>query len=133
MAIREEHDVRMYNYLQGELIDEATIQRSVPAECMQWHPVKRIAVIGWRSGEITVYNDHSREYHEDASQHRSALTVLRWNQSGTRIISGDQVHTMKFVHNKNINYIMSFELSNQSNLRLINSVSKREPYVIMNS
>ncbi len=58
---------------------------------MQWHPVRRIAVIGWQSGEITLYNDDEQTYCEQSSLHRSPLTVLRWNKSGSRIISGDKV------------------------------------------
>jgi len=58
---------------------------------MQWHPVSKIVAIGWRSGEITLYNDHDKSYHEQSSVHRAPLSVLRWNKTGSRLIAGDKV------------------------------------------
>lgn len=72
-------------------MDDASIQRSVVVECMQWHPDKKIVAIGWRSGEITTYNDHDKSFFEQSSIHRSPITVLRWNNKGTRLISADKV------------------------------------------
>lgn len=76
---------------QGELVEEASIFRSVVAECMEWHPESRIIAIGWRSGEITTYNHGEDLIHEQSSIHRSPITVVRWNQNGFRLISGDKV------------------------------------------
>ena len=60
-------------------------------ECLQWHPEKKIIAVGWRSGEVTTYNDHDHDFFEQSSIHRSPLSFLRWNQSGTQLISGDKV------------------------------------------
>ena len=58
---------------------------------MQWHPEKKIIAVGWRSGEVTTYNDHDHEFFEQSSIHRSPLSFLRWNQSGDQLVSGDKV------------------------------------------
>ena len=82
-----------YRYIifpQGELVEDASIQRSVSVQCMQWHPEKKIIAIGWRSGEITVYNGQENAFYEQSSIHKEAISVLSWNQDGTRLISGDQ-------------------------------------------
>lgn len=82
----------LYNVcLQGEVLEDASIHRSTVVECMQWHQEKKIMSIGWRSGEVTTYNDQDHEFFEQSSIHRSPIRVLRWNQSGTQLISGDKV------------------------------------------
>ena len=76
---------------QGELLEDANVQRSVAVECLQWHPASRILAIGWRSGEITTFNHHSFDYFEQSSLHRSPMTVIRWNKNGSRLITADKV------------------------------------------
>lgn len=78
--------------MQGELIEEASIFRSIPAECMEWHPDSKVIAIGWRSGEITTYNHAEDQIHEQSSIHRMPVAVIRWNQNGSRIVSGDKVN-----------------------------------------
>ena len=73
------------------MLEDASIHRSTVVECMQWHPEKKIIAVGWRSGEVTTYNDHDHEFFEQSSIHRSPLSFLRWNQSGTQLVSGDKV------------------------------------------
>ena len=72
-------------------MEEASIHRSVVVECMQWHPDKKLIAIGWRSGEITTYNDVEHDFFEQSSIHRSAVSVVRWNKNGTRLVTGDKV------------------------------------------
>lgn len=83
-----------YFYLihtQGELIEEGSIHRSAVVECTQWHPEKKIIAIGWRSGEITVYNNTEHKFYEQSSIHRAAVSIMRWNKNGSRLITGDKV------------------------------------------
>lgn len=77
----------------GNVVEDASIQRSVVVECLIWHPERKVIAIGWRSGEITVYNNHDHEFFEQSSIHRSPISVLQWNKTGSRIISGDKVST----------------------------------------
>ena len=73
------------------MIEDASIYRSTVVECMEWHPEKKVIAIGWESGEITTYNNSEEKVHEQSSIHRSSIAVVRWNQSGSRLISGDEV------------------------------------------
>ena len=76
---------------QGELVEEGSIHRSAVVECMQWHPEKKVIAIGWRSGEITTYNGTEHKFYEQSSIHRSAVSIIRWNKNGSRLITGDKV------------------------------------------
>lgn len=82
----------------GEVLEGASIQRSVPVECMQWHPVKVILAIGWRSGEITVYNESNHELFQRSSLHKKPIAFVVWNSTGSRLISGDKVKTCIMQH-----------------------------------
>ena len=79
-------------HTQGELVKDAQIQRPTPAECLQWHPEKAILAVGWRSGEITVFNITEPNLFEQSNVHKKALVFLVWNSTGMRLISGDKVN-----------------------------------------
>lgn len=76
--------------LQGSLVGDAVLQRSVTVECLAWHPTLRVLAAGWRSGEIALYDDHTRSYSEQSSAHRAPVTCLLWSNSGRRMISCDK-------------------------------------------
>ena len=63
------------------------------AECLQWHPEKAILAVGWRNGEISVYNESEHESFEQPSVHRKPPVFVLWNSAGTRLISGDKVYS----------------------------------------
>ena len=73
------------------MVEDTAVHRSVPAVCMEWHPEFKLIAIGWRSGEITTCNISENRIYEQSSIHRSSIKVIRWNQNGTRLISGDMV------------------------------------------
>ena len=73
------------------MVEEASIYRSVVVECMEWHPESKIITVGWQSGEITTYNHNEEKVHEQSSTHRNPITVIRWNQNGSWLISADKV------------------------------------------
>ncbi len=81
-------------------MEEGSLHRSVPAECMEWHPVTKVIAIGWRSGEITTYNYSENLIYEQSSIHRSPLAVIKWNQNGSRLVSGDAVNLELNLTNK---------------------------------
>ncbi len=80
--------------IQGEVVEDASIYRSVVVECMEWHSESKIIAVGWQSGEITTYNHSEEKVHEQSSIHRSPITVIQWNQNGSRLISGDKVREL---------------------------------------
>ena len=90
---------------------------------MQWHPSSRIIAVGWRSGEITTYNDQDRNVFEQSSIHRSPVRFLCWNQNGTRLISGDKVENI--ILDEFFYFIYSGPLSSQSGLIVVWKVDGR--------
>ena len=58
--------------------------------CMRWHPIKKIIAVGWRSGEITFYNNQDNTFDEQSSMHKATITSLLWNHTGKRLISTDK-------------------------------------------
>lgn len=90
-------DYSHLHLVQGELLkDAASIQRSVPVECLQWHPMSNILGVGWRNGEIIIYNANSHEVYEQSTVHNKSLVFLIWNLSGSRLITGDKVYTCMY-------------------------------------
>ena len=84
--------------LQGSLVGDAVLQRSVAVECLAWHPTLRVLAAGWRSGEIALYDDHTRSYSEQSSAHRAPVTCLLWSNSGRRMISCDKARMTCYDH-----------------------------------
>jgi len=59
---------------------------------MRWEQHHKLVAIGWRNGEISVSNlEGAKDVYEQSSVHRDAILFLCWNESGSRLISGDQV------------------------------------------
>lgn len=76
--------------LQGDLLYNTVLQRSVAVECLVWHPSLRLLASGWRSGEVAFYNDHTRSYSEQSSTHKAPVTCLLWASGGRRLVSCDK-------------------------------------------
>ena len=74
---------------------DAQIQRSAPAECLAWHPERAILAVGWRRGEITIFNLTEPDLFEQSTVHKKPLVFLVWNLTGRRLISGDKVYEAK--------------------------------------
>ena len=74
-------------------MEDYSIQRTSTVECMKWEQHRKILAVGWRSGEISMSNlEETKDViHEQSSVHRDAILFLCWNDSGSRLISGDQV------------------------------------------
>ena len=47
--------------------------------------------IGWRSGELTVFNMAEPELYEQSTIHKKQIVFLVWNLTGRRLITGDKV------------------------------------------
>jgi intraflagellar transport protein 140 len=74
---------------EGRLIENGFLQRSTTVQCMSWHTMKQSVAVGWKSGEITFYDQQDQVYHEQDSMHRAAIVSLLWNKSGRRLVSCD--------------------------------------------
>ena len=65
---------------------------------MQWHPEKKVIAVGWSSGEITTYNNTENKFYEQSSIHRAAISIMRWNKNGSRLITGDKVGDVQILY-----------------------------------
>lgn len=77
--------------LQGEIIPDAVLQRSLPPSVLAWHPTKKIVAVGWESGEVLIWNEVDHELHESNRLHKNGVSVLEWSSNGSRLVSGDTV------------------------------------------
>ena len=77
--------------MQGELVEESSIQRSSLVATITWHPVRKILAIGWQSGDVLIWNEHDRELHEVGSIHHSPVNIIHWSNNGNRLVTCDEV------------------------------------------
>ena len=59
--------------LQGELVEDSLIQRSVTVQRISWHPSKQVLAMGWRSGEVTLCNLKEDQVWEQSSCHHGPI------------------------------------------------------------
>ncbi len=83
--------------LQGELIADLIVQRSLPVNDIEWHPEKKLLACGWQSGEITIINVGMSEVYEQIQGHISPITTIAWSTNGGHLITSDKVRQYKFL------------------------------------
>jgi WD40 repeat protein len=103
---------------QGELVANSSITHDFEATVFDWHPTERLLAIGWGDGKsakrlstyrIYIVTSHCASFSGMVScwsvdgktkpsstfsnnvQHTSTITVLKWNPSGKRLVTGDKV------------------------------------------
>eukprot|EP00501_MAST-03F_sp_TOSAG23-6_P000179 GSMAST32.ASY1.ANO1.182.1 assembled CDS len=57
---------------------------------MEWQPESFILAIGWADGVISLWNLRDRLQREDDAVHKSPITLLKWKDDGTRLVTGDR-------------------------------------------
>ena len=72
----------------GELIEDATIQRTAFPTALQWHPTLKLLATGWSNGEVIVWNDATRSVLESKSLHDKEVVFLEWSKDGSTLLSG---------------------------------------------
>lgn len=75
---------------EGELVDGSKIEKDVSASVLQWHPTRKLVACGWKNGDIILWNEHDKEAHEAPLVHKSAITDIQWNGTGSRLITTDE-------------------------------------------
>lgn len=78
-------------FFKGELVDGSKIEKDVSASVLQWHPTRKLVACGWKNGDIILWNEHDKEAHEAPLVHKSAITDIQWNGTGSRLITTDEV------------------------------------------
>lgn len=62
-----------------------------PPASVVWHPSKKILAVGWENGDLTLWSEDGNQQLQLNSALQGAISVLQWNASGSRIVSGDNV------------------------------------------
>ena len=74
------------------MVDGSSIEKdNTTPVLMVWHPSKKLLAIGWNNGEICIWNESDKDVHEAPIFHKSTLTNMHWNGTGSRLITSDQV------------------------------------------
>ena len=68
----------------GKIPSHPTAQTS----CLSWHPVQKLLVIGWESGELYLYANG--QCTKIDSPHNAAIHLGVWSSCGTSFISADK-------------------------------------------
>jgi len=88
---RESYSVMFMNN-EGVLLKNSTITHEKEATVVDWQPNGRLLAIGWKDGTIScwVVDGVTRpaSTFSNASQHNAAITMLKWNPSGKKLITG---------------------------------------------
>lgn len=73
---------------------DTSIRRENPATSLRWHPQAKILAIGWQDGKITIWNEDAKAIKEPESPHDSRITLLEFDDQGSRLITGDEKGTV---------------------------------------
>lgn len=75
---------------EGEQLMNNFVERSSNVTKMEWQPESFILAIGWADGVISLWNLRDRLQREDDAVHKSPITLLKWKDDGTRLVTGDR-------------------------------------------
>jgi hypothetical protein len=75
---------------EGQQLLEHSVKRPGQANVLEWHPKRRILACGWSDGVVSLWYMKEQITREDNVIHKGgAVTLLNWNEDGSRLISGD--------------------------------------------
>ena len=62
------------------------------ASCLAWHPVKKILVMGWDSGEIYLYAN--QQCSKVDSSHNASVHLAQFSAQGNNLVTADKSGTI---------------------------------------
>ena len=62
------------------------------ASCLAWHPVKKILVMGWDSGEIYLYAN--QQCSKVDSSHNASVHLAQFSAQGNSLVTADKSGTI---------------------------------------
>lgn len=88
---RESSSVMFMNN-EGVLLKQSSITHEREATVLDWQPNGRLLAIGWKDGMISVWmvdgTTRPSSTFSNTSQHNGAITMVKWNPSGKKLITG---------------------------------------------
>ena len=93
LAVARGNSVEFYDE-DGQQLAGLHVRRGHAATAAAWHPLSRTVAIGWSDGTLTIFNCNTRAQREDGSIHRSAIRLIEWSPSSTRLLTGDEQGTL---------------------------------------
>ena len=80
---------------EGHPLLDHSIKRPGDANVLSWHPKRRILACGWSDGVVSLWYMKEQITREDPMIHKgAAVTMLKWNEDGSRLITGDTMGTI---------------------------------------
>jgi WD40 repeat protein len=77
----------------AQRLEFVNIKESSPSRFVMWHPTKKVLATAWANGNVATWTDQERTLRE-GKMHRSAVCFMKWNPTGTRLVTGDEVVTL---------------------------------------
>ncbi|CAL1292527.1 unnamed protein product [Larinioides sclopetarius] len=77
--------------------DDSTVIRSkitsrlgIQVTAMSWHPTKKCLLIGWESGDLSIWSELAgREIYSFSKHHNNVISTLKFNENGKIFVTGD--------------------------------------------
>ncbi|GBM15542.1 Intraflagellar transport protein 140 [Araneus ventricosus] len=77
--------------------DDSTVIRSkitsrlgIQVTAMAWHPTKKCLLIGWESGDLSIWSElGGREIYSFSKHHNNVISTLKFNENGKIFVTGD--------------------------------------------
>jgi intraflagellar transport protein 140 len=68
---------------------EFFVEKNMNPTFLDWHPGLPIVCIGWSSGALTLVNLQTLSSRDESNVHQGAVTKIKFNQTGQRMVSVD--------------------------------------------
>lgn len=97
----------------GELVEDASVQRVARVSSLAWHPTQPLLAVGFESGEMLAWNHATKQMHECKKLHVAPVTFLEFSRHGGNVVSGDedgQVGVWKFGSGGKPSLVQAFKL-----------------------
>ena len=75
-------------------ISEHDIVKEEQMTCISWHPVDMILAYGFETSKIGIWIDEENYSNDENTSHEGRITLLKFNNDGTRIVSVDEKNSL---------------------------------------
>ena len=87
---------------QGEYVEICHVGRPHQPTVLRWHPTKPVLALGWENGEVMLLTHPSGDQTILPNTHTSGITLLEWSSAGSRLVTGDQVSVLQWLHKQTL-------------------------------